>query len=166
MRAGLLTGAVLCSCALLLGLAPLPVYAADPPSPGEASTAPAASASGTQGASVSQDKSAPQVTSTGQDASSRQTASDRPRRETPRARGQRVPASAALDLTTPPITRVMTPEQVQALIGEPDDAEPEEVMVERGRYQEPVPEGQIQALAWALMHPLEAWRIFTPVTDQ
>lgn len=71
-----------------------------------------------------------------------------------------------LDLTAPPINHVMTPEQVQALIAEPEDSEPEDVMVEQSRYQAPVPRGQVQALTWALMHPLEAWRIFTPVTDQ
>ena len=71
-----------------------------------------------------------------------------------------------LDLSAPPVSHVMTPEQVQALLDQPDDDQPEEVMVEEGRYESPVPRGQVRALAWALMHPLEAWRIFTPVTDQ
>lgn len=77
-----------------------------------------------------------------------------------------VPADRPLDLSTPPVNHVMTPEQVQALTEQPDEDETEEVMVEQGRYQSPVPRGQIRALAWALMHPLEAWRIFTPVTDE
>ena len=71
-----------------------------------------------------------------------------------------------LDLSAPPISHVMTPEQVQAAVGEPDDSGPEDVMVEESRYQAPVPRGQIQALTWALVHPLQAWRIFTPVTDE
>jgi hypothetical protein len=71
-----------------------------------------------------------------------------------------------LDLSAPPINHVMTPEQVQALIAEPYDSEPEDVTVQEQRYEAPVPSGQIQALTWALVHPLQAWRIFTPVTDQ
>ena len=79
--------------------------------------------------------------------------------------GKRAPAARPLDLSAPPISHVMTPEQVQALIAAPDDST-QDVMVEENRYQAPVPRGQLQALTWALVHPLEAWRIFTPVTDQ
>ena len=75
-------------------------------------------------------------------------------------------ARRPLDLSTPPINHVMTPEQVRTLITAPEDVGPEDVMVEQGRYEAPVPRGQIRALAWALVHPLEAWRIFAPVTDQ
>lgn len=80
--------------------------------------------------------------------------------------GQQALAARPLDLSAPPISHVMTPEQVQALTAEPDDSEPEDVTVQDTRYQAPVPRGQIQALTWALLHPLEAWRIFTPVTDE
>lgn len=76
------------------------------------------------------------------------------------------PARRPLDLSAPPVSHVMTPEQVQELIEQPDDNGPEEVTVQEHRYEAPVPRGQIRALAWALMHPLQAWRIFTPVTDQ
>ena len=75
-------------------------------------------------------------------------------------------AARPLDLSAPPISHVMTPEQVQALIAVPADSDPEDVMVEQERYQAPVPRGQIQALTWALVHPFQAWRIFTPVTDE
>jgi hypothetical protein len=27
----------------------------------------------------------------------------------------------------------------------------------------PVPRSQFQAIPWALMHPTQAWRVFTPV---
>lgn len=84
----------------------------------------------------------------------------------PRPRAAAKPSGRPLDLSAPPVSHVMTPEQVQALIQQPDEDETQEVMVERERYQSPVPRGQVRALAWALMHPLEAWRIFTPVTDE
>ncbi len=74
--------------------------------------------------------------------------------------------SRPLDLSAPPISHIMTREQVQALTTEHEEPVPEDVMVESPQYQAPVPRGQIRALSWALLHPLEAWRIFAPVTDQ
>lgn len=60
----------------------------------------------------------------------------------------------------------MTPEQVQALVTEPDTPPPEDVTVETTHYETPVPRGQLRAIPWAILHPLQAWRIFAPVTDQ
>jgi hypothetical protein len=183
MRAGLASSSLLCLAALL-GFAPLGVLAADPPAPGAASTAPATPSAvehaertlTPQEASAGPDTSADKLArhpasarkdSAGRDASTGHAASDGSQHGMPPTPGQRdLTARPPLDLSAPPMSHLMTPEQVQALIGEPDDPEPEEVMVEQGRYQDPVPQGQIPALAWALLHPLQAWRIFAPVTDQ
>ena len=143
MRTALLAGIALCSAAL--GLTPLRALATDPPSPEQATAATAPEKN-------SQAAPARQVSARQERGRSDQRSREMPRRP--------------LDLTAPPINHVMTPEQVQALIAEPEDSTPEDVMVEQSRYQAPVPRGQVQALTWALMHPLEAWRIFTPVTDQ
>lgn len=77
-------------------------------------------------------------------------------------------ADRPLDLAPPPIALVMTREQVQSLVveHEHEDEPTEDVTVASDYYREPVPQGQFPALAWALTHPLQAWRIFTPVTDQ
>jgi hypothetical protein len=78
-----------------------------------------------------------------------------------------VPAMRPLDLSAPPIDHVLTREQVQALTSDQDDdANPpvDDVMVERAHVQQPVP-GGIVAIPWALLHPLQAWRIFAPLTD-
>jgi hypothetical protein len=69
-----------------------------------------------------------------------------------------------LDLSAPPINHVLSSEQVQAMVTEHDE-EPDMVSVETEYPQIEVPQGQLRALPWAFMHPLEAWRIFTPVTD-
>ncbi len=146
MRTALLTGIALCLAALA-GLTPVRALAADPPSLDRAAVAPASDRNPSAGPNGSAAKGA----------SARQIS---------RPPGQREQITRPLDLSAPPINHVMTPEQVQALIAEPEDSEPADVMVEDTRYQAPVPRGQIQALTWALVHPLEAWRIFTPVTDQ
>jgi hypothetical protein len=62
---------------------------------------------------------------------------------------------------------VLTPEQVQSFIAEPDEnaPTPDDVTVDQPHYAEPVPTGAFAALPWALLHPLEAWRIFAPITE-
>jgi hypothetical protein len=79
---------------------------------------------------------------------------------TDRTSGQASPASQGssaaanrkpLDLSAPPINHVLSREQVQAMVTDYPQLE--------------VPQGQLRALPWAIMHPLDAWRIFTPVTD-
>jgi hypothetical protein len=76
-------------------------------------------------------------------------------------------ARQPLDLTAPPVNHVLTPEQVQSFIAETDEdtSPPDSVTVKQERYVDPVPSGAFSALPWALLHPLEAWRIFTPITD-
>ncbi len=76
-------------------------------------------------------------------------------------------ANQPLDLNAPPIKHVLTPEQVQSFLAEADEnaPPPEDVTVDQPHYAEPVPAGAFAALPWALLHPLEAWRIFAPITD-
>ena len=174
MRTALLPGIALCSLALL-ALTPQRVLATNPPSLDRPSVAPAPekSASAAPDATAGQDTSLRKNASARKDASAQSGAAQQERPgvdHAPRAisqpPGKRALAARPLDLSAPPISHVMTPEQVQALIAEPADSEPEDVMVEENRYQAPVPRGQIQALTWALVHPFQAWRIFTPVTDE
>ncbi|HUN25801.1 MAG TPA: hypothetical protein VMU67_05780 [Steroidobacteraceae bacterium] len=73
---------------------------------------------------------------------------------------------AKLNLDAPPINHVLSPSQIETLTADhDDDPPPEEVTVESRHYRDPVPLGQLRALPWALMHPTQAWRIFTPITD-
>ncbi|MGH8218182.1 MAG: hypothetical protein ACREUT_06400 [Steroidobacteraceae bacterium] len=169
MRVGLTACAVLAAAALL-GLMPLKVFAA---ATEHASTPAKQDASARQAGSARQEASARENAPLKRDAlaqqqhaaSDRPPGSDRPHRGVPQ-QPHGVPAGPPPDLSAPPINHVMTPEQVHALISTPEAQGPEDVMVEEGRYEAPVPQGQIRALAWALLHPLEAWRIFTPVTDE
>lgn len=72
--------------------------------------------------------------------------------------------SRPLDLSAPPIRMVLTPEQIAAMTVVSDDQTPtEEVTVKKPHYQQPVPVGQLRAIPWALLHPLQAWRIFAPI---
>jgi hypothetical protein len=90
------------------------------------------------------------------------------------AAASRAPAAHAaataqhpLDLSAPPANHVMTPKQLQSFLDSDSDdgAPPEEVTVKQEHYLDPIPAGAFGALPWALLHPLEAWRIFTPVTS-
>jgi hypothetical protein len=76
--------------------------------------------------------------------------------------------SAPLDLKAPPVEHVLSSTEVRSLLDAPDadDAQaPEDVRVESEHYRAPVPYGFFRAVPWAIMHPLQAWRIFTPITD-
>jgi len=75
--------------------------------------------------------------------------------------------SKSLDLSTPPVNHVLSQTQIQSLTAERDEdgAPPSDVSVEGPRYESPVPQGTFRALGWGIMHPLQAWRIFTPVTN-
>lgn len=75
-------------------------------------------------------------------------------------------AKPALDLDAPPLNLVFTPQQLEALTTETDDDTPvEEVTVKKPVYRTPIPVGTFRALPWALMHPLQAWKILVPITD-
>jgi len=75
-------------------------------------------------------------------------------------------AKRALDLHAPPVDHVLTRAEMQSLVAEPDDENappPDDVTVSGAHLVEPIP-GGVMAIPWALLHPLEAWRIFAPVT--
>ncbi len=75
------------------------------------------------------------------------------------------PRPRVLDLKVPEIHQVMSAEQIAAAIPNPDDVEvigPETVQV-RGATPPPYVPSGFAALYWAAMHPMSAWRIFTPV---
>jgi hypothetical protein len=75
------------------------------------------------------------------------------------------PQRSTLDLQAPPLSHIYPREQLQYIMAidstEADDAQ--EVNVKGEKYLMPVPRSQFQAIPWALMHPTQAWRVFTPV---
>lgn len=144
--------------AALLALLPLGALADDPSTAATPATAtPAASVSSSASSTAAQ-HAAPSA------ASSRSLS---PARSDSAVPGPKSAPARQLDLAAPPIEHVMTPEAVQSLIAdrEADEQDAEDVMVESPHYESPVPTGTFRALPWALMHPLEAWRIVTPITD-
>jgi hypothetical protein len=70
-----------------------------------------------------------------------------------------------LDLSAPPINHVLSNEQMQAMTTEHEEEPVDSVSVTTDAPDIDVPQGQLRALPWAVMHPLQAWRIFTPITD-
>ncbi|MGB6452504.1 MAG: hypothetical protein WBE92_17270 [Steroidobacteraceae bacterium] len=75
-------------------------------------------------------------------------------------------AKPALNLDPPPIELVFTPQQIQDLTADHDDDAPmEDVTIKKPVYETPIPLGTFRALPWALMHPLQAWKILMPITD-
>ncbi|HEX3836308.1 MAG TPA: hypothetical protein VHW25_05030 [Steroidobacteraceae bacterium] len=77
--------------------------------------------------------------------------------------------SRALDLTAPPLNHIMPRAQLRYILANEDaDAElPTEVSV-KGTKIVVVPGGpgnQLQAIPWAILHPTQAWRIFTPLEE-
>jgi hypothetical protein len=86
----------------------------------------------------------------------------------PKAPAAAAPAAAPhptqpLDLRAPPVEHVMPHSQVQTLVTDNSPAQGEDVRVEQTRYHEQPPVGFFQALPWGLTHPMQAWRLFTPV---
>jgi hypothetical protein len=70
----------------------------------------------------------------------------------------------SLDLKAPPLSHIYPREQLQYILAVDavgDDTQ--EVSVKGEKYLMPVPTSQIYAIPWALMHPTEAWRVFTPI---
>ena len=77
-------------------------------------------------------------------------------------------ARAPLDLHAPPLSHIYPSSELRYILAvdasNPDDTT--EVSVKGSRYvvQVPgVPGNQLQAIPWALLHPTQAWRIFTPL---
>jgi hypothetical protein len=84
--------------------------------------------------------------------------------DTPAAPLSAVSASTPPDLRAPPITHVLTASEIETLTVDRDGDLPD-VDVETTRYGVAVPVGFFRALPWAVMHPTQAWRVFTPVTE-
>jgi hypothetical protein len=73
-----------------------------------------------------------------------------------------------LDLRAPDITKLYTPEQLHGILAasRADNIEEVEVEAARGKAHAPsTPDvwGGLAAPVWALIHPLQAWRIFAPL---
>jgi hypothetical protein len=80
------------------------------------------------------------------------------------------PAAAAhgkLDLHTPPLNQVMPSSQLRYIMANDDaDADSATEVSVKGTKTVIVPGApgnQLQAIPWAIFHPTEAWRIFTPL---
>lgn len=71
----------------------------------------------------------------------------------------------SFDLSLPPLRMVLTPQRIQSLTSIPSDvSDGPDVTIRNRPYHVPVPVGTFRALGWALIHPLDAWRIFVPVS--
>jgi hypothetical protein len=75
---------------------------------------------------------------------------------------------AKLDLHAPPLSHIYSSTELRYILA-PDDSDDDsatEVSVKGSKYVSPVPGApgnQLLAVPWALMHPTQAWRIFTPL---
>lgn len=73
----------------------------------------------------------------------------------------------ALDLSLPPLRLVLTPEELRALTERSQvDIGTQDVTIREAPYQVPVPVGSFRALGWAIVHPLDAWRILAPIPNR
>ena len=83
--------------------------------------------------------------------------------DSPAASAPAVPSTPP-DLRAPPITHVLTASEIENLTVDRDEELPD-VNVESTHYGVAVPLGFFRALPWAFMHPTQAWRVLTPVTE-
>jgi hypothetical protein len=95
-------------------------------------------------------------------------ASSAPAKPAAHAAGKKVstpPARASLDLKAPPLSHLYPREQLQYILAvdSTDADDTQEVSVKGEKYLMPVPTNQFQAIPWAVMHPTQAWRVFTPL---
>lgn len=94
--------------------------------------------------------------------------SAQPKSATYRNRRTGAAPAAALDLHAPPLNHIYPSKQLQSMLA-PDDSDAgsaTEVSVKGAKYVVRVPGGpgnQLVAVPWALLHPTQAWRIFTPL---
>jgi hypothetical protein len=77
------------------------------------------------------------------------------------------PARATLDLHTPPLSHIIPSAELRYIMAS-DDADADsagEVSVKGSKtvVVPGAPGNQLQAIPWALWHPTQAWRIFTPL---
>ncbi|HEY6457097.1 MAG TPA: hypothetical protein VIY90_17615 [Steroidobacteraceae bacterium] len=76
-------------------------------------------------------------------------------------------ARGALDLHAPPLNHIMPSAQLRYILANDDaDADsPAEVSVKGTKtvVVPGAPGNQLEAIPWAILHPTQAWRIFTPL---
>jgi hypothetical protein len=93
-------------------------------------------------------------------------AADEPKFSVPMQDSSQPPRGGhVLDLKPPDITDVMSEDEIAASMPTPDEPElsgPETVQV-RGAVPAPYVPGGFAALYWAVTHPLQSWRVLTPV---
>jgi hypothetical protein len=84
-------------------------------------------------------------------------------------KASRPAAKKTLDLHTPPLKDLYSASELRYMMAyDPDDMSDSEVSVKGSRpvVNVPVtPGNQLMALPWALLHPTQAWRVFTPVEN-
>lgn len=96
-------------------------------------------------------------------------ASSAPHATAARSHGAKAPGPKAqpLDLKAPPLNRLYTQKELRYILAyDPDDQSETEVSVtgSRAAINVPVtPGNQLLAIPWALLHPTQAWRVFTPI---
>jgi hypothetical protein len=77
------------------------------------------------------------------------------------------PPAKLMDLHTPPLSDIYSRSQLRYMMAyDPDEMSDSEVSVQGSKpgVNVPVaPGNQLLAVPWALLHPTQAWRIFTPV---
>jgi hypothetical protein len=77
------------------------------------------------------------------------------------------PPAKSLDLNAPKLTEIYSRSQLRYMLAyDPDEDSDSEVSVKSSKplVNVPVtPGNQLLAVPWALMHPTQAWRVFTPV---
>ena len=79
-------------------------------------------------------------------------------------------ARAPLDLHTPPLNHIYPSSELRYILATEDSGTDTatEVSVKSSRAAVRVPGtpgNQLQALPWAIVHPTQAWRIFTPLEE-
>jgi hypothetical protein len=72
-----------------------------------------------------------------------------------------------MDLRAPDINRIFPKSELQQKLPEPGEEHEnqESVQVAGTRELSPVSVG-LMSIPWAIRHPTQAWRIFTPITSQ
>lgn len=89
----------------------------------------------------------------------------------PGVTSSRHPESATprrLDLRAPDIARIYTARQIEALLAQATDPDMEEIHVRRSfqRPAAPLVWNGIAAPVWAMLHPMQAWRILAPLPQE
>jgi hypothetical protein len=80
-------------------------------------------------------------------------------------------ARAPLDLHTPPLSHIYPSSELRYILAADDSSADSdtEVSVKSNKAVVRVPGApgnQLQAIPWAIVHPTQAWRIFTPLVEE